>query len=179
MAGASSSRAKKSGSGPPKKKSKVSEPIDLTESSLESPSEPQPSQPPTTESQIPSGMTPEVVIRRPMVTQPPIKGNLDSKARPFHSEICFGTTTFKLHLELKDSFHLLQRYHMEHLMTPRDFFYPRVALEFYQSMTVHQVQDPTVIHFTIDGRHGILRARHIVEALHIPYEPARPEDYRV
>ena len=122
-------------------------------------------------------MTPEVVIRRPMVTQPPIKGNLDSKARPFHSEICFGTTTFKLHLELKDSFHLLQRYHMEHLMTPRDFFYPRVALEFYQSMTVHQVQDPTVIHFTIDGRHGILRARHIVEALCIPYEPARLEDY--
>ena len=46
-------------------------------------------------------------------------------------------------------------------------------------MTTHQVQDPTVIHFTIDGRHGILGARHIVEALHIPYEPARLEDFRV
>ncbi|WJZ97338.1 hypothetical protein VitviT2T_015948 [Vitis vinifera] len=45
MAEASSSRAKKSGSGPPKKKAKVSEPIDLTEPSSESPSEPQPSQP--------------------------------------------------------------------------------------------------------------------------------------
>ncbi|KAL6340661.1 hypothetical protein AAG906_010569 [Vitis piasezkii] len=41
------------------------------------------------------------------------------------------------------------------------------------------VRDPTVIHFTIDGRHGILGARHIAEALHIPYEPARPEDFRV
>ncbi|KAL6322875.1 hypothetical protein AAG906_020918 [Vitis piasezkii] len=32
-------------------------------------------------------------------------------------------------------------------------------------MTTHHVQDPTVIHFTIDGRHGILGARQIAEAL--------------
>ena len=63
-------------------------------------------------------------------------------------------------------------------MTPRDFFYPRVALDFYQSMTTHCVRDPTVIHFTIDGRHGILGARHIGEALHIPYELVSPVDYR-
>ena len=29
------------------------------------------------ESQIPAGMTPEGIIKRPMVTQPPIEGNLD------------------------------------------------------------------------------------------------------
>ncbi|KAL6315784.1 hypothetical protein AAG906_008169 [Vitis piasezkii] len=40
-------------------------------------------------------------------------------------------------------------------MTPRDFFYPRVALDFYQSMTIHRVQNPNVIHFTIDGRHEL------------------------
>ena len=124
-------------------------------------------------------MTSEVVIRRPMVTQPPIEGNLDCRARPFHSELCFDIATFRLQPELRDSFHLLQRYHMEHLMTPRDFFYPRVALDFYQFTTTHQVRDPTVIHFTIDGHHGILGARHIVEAIRIPYEPAHPEDYRV
>ena len=72
MAGASSSQAKKSGRGSPKKKTKISEPIDLTESSLEPESEPrpsqppvkkpQPSQPPAKESHIPSDMTPEVVI---------------------------------------------------------------------------------------------------------------------
>ncbi|RVW12249.1 hypothetical protein CK203_117478 [Vitis vinifera] len=50
---------------------------------------------PTTESQIPSGMTPELVIRRPMVTQPPIEGNLDCRARPFHSELCFDKETFR------------------------------------------------------------------------------------
>ena len=64
-------------------------------------------------------------------------------------------------------------------MTPRDLFYPHAALDFYQSMTTHRVRDPTVIHFTIDGRHGILGARYIAEALRIPYEPARLEDYRV
>ena len=101
-----------------------------------------------------------------MLTQPPIEGNLDCRARPFHSELCFDTATFKLRLELADSFHLLRRYRMEHLLTPRDFFYPRVAMDFYQSMTTKQVRDPTLIHFTIDGRHGILGARHIAEALH-------------
>ena len=102
---------------------------------------------------------------------------MDCRAKTFHSELCFDTTTFRLQLDLKNSFHLLQRYHMEHLMTPRDFFCPRVALDFYQFMTTHQVRDPIVIHFTIDGRYDILGARHIAKALRIPFEPARPEDY--
>ena len=175
----------RSGGRPPQKKARVadSEPIDLTELSLEPsselPAEPQSSQLPPTESHISLGMTPEELIRRPMVTQSPIEGNLECRARPFHSELCFDIATFRLQPELRDSFHLLHRYHMEHLLTPMDFFYPRVAMDFYQSMTTHQVRDPTVIHFTIDGRHGILGARHIAEALHIPYEPAHPEDYRV
>ena len=67
---------------------------------------------------------------------------------------------------------------MEHLLTPRDFFYPRVAMDFYQSMTTKQVRNPTLIHFTIDGRHGILGARHIAEALRIPYEPSHFDDFR-
>ncbi|KAL6331900.1 hypothetical protein AAG906_020248 [Vitis piasezkii] len=46
-------------------------------------------------------------------------------------------------------------------------------------MTTNQVRDPTHIHFTINGRHGILGAHHIAEALHIPYEPTRLKDYRV
>ena len=63
-------------------------------------------------------------------------------------------------------------------MTPRDFFYPRVALDFYQFMTSHHVQDPTIIHFTIDGCHGIIGVRHIAETLHIPYELASPIDFK-
>ncbi|RVW88220.1 hypothetical protein CK203_038629 [Vitis vinifera] len=168
---------------PPKKKAKVSEPVLIDLSEPEEPAtepqpsqpsqpasgsrpsqpsqpsqpalEPQPSLPPPTDSQIPSGMTPEMIIKRPMLTQPPIEAPAQGLL-PSAPE-----------------------YHMEQLLTPRDFFYPRVAMDFYQSMTTHHVRDPTVIHFTIDGRHGILGARHIAEALRIPYEPARPEDYRV
>nr|CAN76395.1 hypothetical protein VITISV_000915 [Vitis vinifera] len=47
-----------------------------------------------------------------------------------------------------------------------------------ESMITHHVWDPTVIHFTIDVRHGILGARHIVEVLRIPYEIVSPTDYR-
>ncbi|KAL6315796.1 hypothetical protein AAG906_008182 [Vitis piasezkii] len=59
----------------------------------ESSTPPQP-QLPTIESQIPSRMTPEV-------------GNLDCRARPFHSELCFDMETFRQQSELRDSFHLL------------------------------------------------------------------------
>ena len=93
----------RSGGRPPQKKARVvdSKPIDLMEQSpnpspeqsSEPPTEPQP---PLAESQIPSGIAPEVLIRRPMVAQPPIEGNLDYRARPFHSEMCFDTATFRL-----------------------------------------------------------------------------------
>ncbi|RVW98218.1 hypothetical protein CK203_031881 [Vitis vinifera] len=82
-----------------------SEPIDLTEQSpfpsLEPspapspvpspapPAQPQELQPPLSKPQISSGVAPEVIIRRPMLTQPPIERNLDCRARPFHSELCF------------------------------------------------------------------------------------------
>ncbi|RVW58851.1 hypothetical protein CK203_101798 [Vitis vinifera] len=62
---ASSSRPKKLGSRPPKKKARVSTPLE----SSKPPSEPQPPQPPATESQIPSGMTSEVVSGDPWLSQ--------------------------------------------------------------------------------------------------------------
>ncbi|KAL6328598.1 hypothetical protein AAG906_002104 [Vitis piasezkii] len=39
--------------------------------------------------QRPSGIALEVIIKRPMVTAPPIPGNLDCRAKPFHSELYF------------------------------------------------------------------------------------------
>ncbi|RVW57728.1 hypothetical protein CK203_111694 [Vitis vinifera] len=67
---------------------------------------------------------------------------------------------------------------MEHLLTPRQFYYPRVVLDFYQSMTTRGVRNPTLIHFTIDGRQGAIGARHIAKALRIPYEPVTQADFR-
>ncbi|KAL6314391.1 hypothetical protein AAG906_021449 [Vitis piasezkii] len=140
----------RSGGRPLQKRARVesSEPIDLTEQSPEPSPVPSPVPSPanrasgasaaTSEPQIPSEMA-SGVNRWPMLTQPPIEGNLDCRARPFHSELCFDTATFQLRPELAQSFHLLRRYHMEHLLTPRDFFYPRVAMDFYQSMTTKQI----------------------------------------
>ncbi|KAL6322902.1 hypothetical protein AAG906_021036 [Vitis piasezkii] len=53
-----------------------------------------------------------------------------------------------------------------------------VAMDFYQSMTTQAAQSPTAIYFSIDGRQGILEARHIAEALHIPYQPEDPTHFR-
>ena len=84
---ASTSRPKRSVHLPSTKKAKVS--------SLGESSTPQQPQPPAIESQIPFGMTLEAIIKRPMVTQPPLEGNLDCRARPFHSELCFDMETFR------------------------------------------------------------------------------------
>ena len=45
-------------------------------------------------------------------------------------------------------------------------------------MTTRGVWSPIVIHFSIDGCPGVLEARHIVEALQIPYEPKDPSAFR-
>ncbi|XP_010656736.1 anther-specific proline-rich protein APG-like [Vitis vinifera] len=102
----------RSGGHPLQKRARVesSKPIDLTEQSPVPSPEPSPlpslppspappaelqeHQPPLSVLQIPSGIAPEVLIRRSMLSQPPIEGNLDCRARSFHSELCFDTATF-------------------------------------------------------------------------------------
>ncbi|KAL6324693.1 hypothetical protein AAG906_015276 [Vitis piasezkii] len=140
--GANASRPQSSVRRPPAKKARTS---GLGESSRAS----QPEPPIATHARapadfvLPSNMSPGSIIRCPMLIAPPIE----------------------------DSYGLLQRYYLEQLMTPREFFYPRVALHFNQSMTTCGVPSPTLIHFTLNGRHGILEARDIAEALEIPFEP--------
>ena len=63
-------------------------------------------------------------------------------------------------------------------MVPRQFFYPRVVIEFYHTMTSRREANPTTLHFSIDGRPGILRASDITAALHIPVVLANAADYR-
>ncbi|RVW23673.1 hypothetical protein CK203_093981 [Vitis vinifera] len=94
-------------------------------------------------------MTPEVLIRRLMLTQPPIEGNLDCRARSFHSELCFDTT-------LSD-FSPSSGTPSIYCRGPRSYCHP-----------LH--------HRQMSWYSG---ARHIAKALRIPYEPARLEDYRV
>nr|CAN74259.1 hypothetical protein VITISV_015531 [Vitis vinifera] len=105
--------------GPPTKKAKTSE---LGESSR-APRDSQ-SQPPSTRHPRPSS---------------PIKGNSDCRSRAFHVEAYFDHIVLRQQTELRDSYRLLERYHLVPFMTLPQFFYPRVALDFYQSMTTRGV----------------------------------------
>ena len=63
-------------------------------------------------------------------------------------------------------------------MTPRQFFYPRVVIEFYHTMTSRHEPNPTAIHFSIDGRPGILRASEITATFNLSVVLANSASYR-
>ncbi|RVW12808.1 hypothetical protein CK203_112243 [Vitis vinifera] len=109
-------KAKRPASRPPAKRAKFSGPRE--------PSQPPQAEPPTKDSQIPVGVPLETIIRHPMIAGPPIEGNLDCRERSFHLETWLDIDALRQQPELRDSFHLLQRYHMEDLLTPRQFYYP-------------------------------------------------------
>ena len=78
----------------------------------------------------------------------------------------------------RESMRLIQRYSLLLFMTPRQFFYPRVVLEFYHTMTSRGVPSQMEIRFSIDGRPGVLRAADITDALGLPVVLANSTDYR-
>ena len=63
-------------------------------------------------------------------------------------------------------------------MTPRQFFYPLVVLEFYHTVTSRVVSNQMQLHFSIDGRPGVLRASNITGALGLPVVLANFADYQ-
>ena len=63
-------------------------------------------------------------------------------------------------------------------MTPRQFFYPWVVLEFYHTMTSGGAPSQMEIRFSIDGRPGVLRDVDITAALGLPVVLANSTDYR-
>ena len=64
-------------------------------------------------------------------------------------------------------------------MVPRQYYYPRVVTEFYHTMTSRREANPTALHFSIDGKPGILRASDITAALHLPVVLANTVGYRL
>ena len=63
-------------------------------------------------------------------------------------------------------------------MMLRRFYYPRVVIEFYHTMTSRCEANPTALHFSIDGRLGMLRASDITAALHLLVVLTNATDYR-
>ena len=63
-------------------------------------------------------------------------------------------------------------------MTPCQFFYPRVVIEFYQTMTSRRDRNLITLYFSIDGREGILRASDIATTFNLPIALTNSTDYR-
>ena len=121
---------------------------------------------------LPPDLSPASIIRRPLFQCDPITCNSDCSTREVHCGIYYDFLAFIADPELRDSMRCVQRHSLEPFMTPRQFFYPRVVIEFYHTMTSRGVPHPTVIHFSIDGHEGTLQAADIEAAFHSPTAPA-------
>ena len=86
----------------------------------------------------------------------PIPGNVDLRARDFHGEPYYDIPVLIADQRFRDSMRLIRQYSLLPFMTPRKFFYPRVVLEFYHTMTSRGVPSPLEIRFSIDGRPRVL-----------------------
>ena len=148
------------------------------ESSSSRPQEPQspPHQGPT--EVHPLDLSPASIIRRPLFHCNPIPGNVDCSERDLHDEVYYDLLSFSANPELRESMLLVQRYSLEPFMTPRRFFYPRVVIEFYHTMTSRRESNPTALHFSIDGWLGILRASDIAATFNLPLVLANSIAYR-
>ena len=140
-------------------------------------SQPQPSPSPAEESSSPR-LSPALRIRRPLFVETPIPGNVGLHARDFHGESFYDVPTLTADQWIRDSMRLITQYSLLPFMTPRQFYYPRVVLQFYHSITSRGVPSPLEIRFTIDDRQGVLRAAEILAAISLPAEPTNSGGYR-
>ena len=113
-----------------------------------------------------------------MFSYDPIPGNVDLHARDFHMESYYDISALTVDQRFIDSMQLIRQYSLLPFMTPRQFFYPQVVLEFYHTMTSRGVPSPLEIRFSINGRPGVLRAADITAALGLPVVLENSTDYR-
>ena len=141
---------------------------------------PDPSQSPVAQSPARSSpqLSPASRIRRPLFHCDPIPGNVDCRAKDFHGELFYDITALTADPQFRDSMRLVHKYSLLPFMTPRQFFYPRVVLEFYHTMTSRGVSNQMQLRFSIDGHPGLLRASDITAALGLPVVLANSADYR-
>ena len=117
-------------------------------------------------------------IRRPLFIGTPIPGNMDLRSRDFHGESFYNVPALTADPRFRDSMRLITQYSLLPFMTPRQFYYPRVVLQFYHSMTSRGVPSPLELQFTIDDRPEVLRVEDISAALGLPVELANSGGYR-
>ena len=123
-------------------------------------------------------LSPASRIRRPMYVGHPIPGNTALHSRDFHQESFYDIPALRADPRFRDSMRLIEDYSLLAFMTPRQYYYPRVVLQFYHSMTSRGAAGPLELQFSIDDRPGVLRAADISAALGLRIPPANSEGYR-
>ena len=98
-------------------------------------SRPEPTPSPAAEETSSPQLSPASRIRRPLFIGTPIPGNVGLHARDFHGESYYDVPALIADPRFRDSMRLIEHYSLLHFMTPRQFYYPRVVLQFYNSMT--------------------------------------------
>ena len=155
----------------PSKRARTSEP---GESSSSRP-EPSPSAAEATSS---PQLSPASRIRRPLFVEHPISGNVRLHSRDFNGESYYNVPALMANPRFRDSMRLIEHYSLLPFMTPRQFYYPRVVLQFYHSMTSRGAPSPLELRFSIDDRPGVLRAVDISAVLGLQTVQANAGGYR-
>ena len=138
--------------------------------------EPSPSAAPV-ESSSPR-LSPASRIRRPLFVETPISGNVGLHSRDFHGESYYDVPALTADPRFRDSMRLIEHYSLLPFMTPRQFYYPRVVLQFYHSMTSRGASSPLELRFSIDDRPGVLQAADISAVLSLQTVQANSGGYR-
>ena len=123
-------------------------------------------------------LSPASRIRRPMFVGNLITGNARLHRRPFQKESFYDVPGLRADPRYRESMRLIEEYSLLPFMTPRQFYYPRVVLQFYHSMTSKDADGPLQIQFSIDDRPGVLRPADISAALGLRIPPRNAEGYR-
>ena len=166
----------------PQRRSRRARPSQLARSSgpgESSSSRPQPSQSPSTaEATSSPQLSPASRIKRLLFVGHPIPGNVRLHSRDFHGESYYDVPTMTADPRFRDSMRLIEHYSLLPFMMPRQFYYPRVVLQFYHSMTSRGAPSPLELRFTIHDRPGVLRAVDISAALGLQTVQANSRGYR-
>ena len=118
-------------------------------------SRPEPSPPLADQGSSPP-LSPRTRITRPMFSCDLIPGNFNLCAREFHGEPYYDIPALTTDQRFRDSMRLIKQYSLLPFITPRQFYYPRVVLEFYHTMTSRGVPSRLELWFSIDGRPEVL-----------------------
>ena len=123
-------------------------------------------------------LSPASKIRRLLFVGNPIPGNVRLHRREFHEESYYDVPALMADPRFMDLMRLIEHYSLLPFMRPRQYYYPRVVLQFYHSMTSRGASGPLELQFTIDDRPGVLRAADIAAVLGLHIPPANSEGYR-